>query len=250
MARLQTQLDLPFRLPPAPGAQRRHIQLGARIITYALVRSRRRTLGLMVDHRGLRVGAPRAAGMGEIERFIRGNGEWVLRKIEEWQRERPPEPLVVRDGALLPVLGETVRIDVVHGANRIRWNDAALVLEAAPGASVQALAERALKQRAQEVFAERVKMLAHTLGRPAPPMRLSSAQTRWGSCSEKTGIRLNWRLIHLPLALVDYVAAHELAHLVEMNHSPRFWSVVERLYPDYSAARSELKRLASQLPQL
>jgi predicted metal-dependent hydrolase len=64
-----------------------------------------------------------------------------------------------------------------------------------------------------------------------------------------SGIRLNWRLIHFPLAVVDYVVAHELAHLREMNHSPRFWSVVERLYPDYQQARAELKRLAQTLPR-
>lgn len=249
MARLQTQLDLPFRLPPAPGGQPRHIQLGVRFVTYALVRSRRRTLGLTVDHRGLRVGAPRAAGLGEIERFIRGNADWVLRKIDEWQRERPPEPLLIADGSALPVLGDIVRVKVVRGVNRVRWETAELVLEAGPGVSLRMLAERALKLRALEVFAQRVGSLAQKLGRPAPQLRLSNAQTRWGSCSEKTGIRLNWRLIHFPLPLVDYVAAHELAHLVEMNHSPRFWSVVERLYPDYISARCELKRLASKLPR-
>ena len=82
-----------------------------------------------------------------------------------------------------------------------------------------------------------------------PPLALSAARTRWGSCSLRSGIRLNWRLIHFPADTVDYVVAHELAHLREMNHSPRFWAVVGEIYPDYQAARDELKRLAANCPQ-
>jgi predicted metal-dependent hydrolase len=79
-------------------------------------------------------------------------------------------------------------------------------------------------------------------------VRLSSARTRWGSCSARSGIRLHWRLIHCPPALIDYVVAHEVAHLVEMNHSPRFWAVVGSLYPDWSAARLRLHEAARTLP--
>ena len=86
------------------------------------------------------------------------------------------------------------------------------------------------------------------LGRALPPIALSSARTRWGSCSQASGIRFNWRLIHLPTHLVDYVVAHELAHLVEMNHSPRFWAEVGRLYPDWRAARAELKLRGREIP--
>ncbi|HNB07544.1 MAG TPA: DUF45 domain-containing protein, partial [Thauera aminoaromatica] len=81
-----------------------------------------------------------------------------------------------------------------------------------------------------------------------PPVSLSSAATRWGSCSTRSGIRLHWRLIHLEPALIDYVVAHEVAHLAEMNHSPRFWAVVERLYPDWRAARAALRSAAATLP--
>ena len=82
-----------------------------------------------------------------------------------------------------------------------------------------------------------------------PPLALSAARTRWGSCSSKTGIRLNWRLLHFSPHVVDYVVAHELAHLREMNHSPRFWAVVAQLCPNFKTTRDELKRLAAQCPQ-
>jgi len=81
-----------------------------------------------------------------------------------------------------------------------------------------------------------------------PALALSSARTRWGSCSAQGGIRLNWRLIHLPPAIVDYVVVHELAHLRHMNHGPRFWALVESVCPEYRALRAELRRLAAHLP--
>ena len=87
------------------------------------------------------------------------------------------------------------------------------------------------------------------LGVAPPPLTLSAARTRWGSCSLKTGIRLNWRLIHFPPHVIDYVVAHELAHLREMNHSPSFWAVVGQLFPTYKAARADLKKLATTCPR-
>jgi predicted metal-dependent hydrolase len=107
---------------------------------------------------------------------------------------------------------------------------------------------RALRRRALPWFAERVAEYCFRLGRPVPAVRLSSARTRWGSCSSASGIRLHWRLIHLAPPLIDYVVAHEVAHLVEMNHSPRFWAVVGELYPDWKAARSRLREAARVLP--
>ena len=81
-----------------------------------------------------------------------------------------------------------------------------------------------------------------------PTLALSAARTRWGSCSTKSGIRLNWRLIHFPQDIVDYVVAHEVAHLREMNHSARFWALVGQLYPDYATARQTLRKLAADCP--
>ncbi|MEG1054671.1 MAG: M48 family metallopeptidase, partial [Janthinobacterium sp.] len=79
---------------------------------------------------------------------------------------------------------------------------------------------------------------------------LSSAGTRWGSCTIERKIRLNWRLIHFSLPLIDYVVAHELSHLLEMNHSPRFWATVESIYPDYDGAKQALRKRSQELPVL
>ncbi|PZP68824.1 MAG: M48 family peptidase, partial [Delftia acidovorans] len=98
------------------------------------------------------------------------------------------------------------------------------------------------RDEAHRYLSERVAALAPRLGVPIPPLALSSSRSEWGSCSSRGRILFNWRLIQLPPRLVDYVVAHELAHLIELNHSPAFWQLVERLYPDWREARRALRR--------
>jgi len=246
------QLELPFLAPPADGEQLRRIQLGSQIVAYKLMRSSRRTIGITIDQRGLRIGAPRHTALQEIELFITRHAEWVCRKLDEWKGSANVGPFVVHDGAALPVFGETWSIRLSRGAQRASWNESSseLALEMRTGADPRQLLRRVLQSKALDHFRARVDFYAHRMGRSMPSLALSSAQSRWGSCSHRGGIRLNWRLIHLPHAQIDYVVAHELAHLVEMNHSPRFWSQVERLFPEYEAARDVLKALAATVPRI
>ena len=95
--------------------------------------------------------------------------------------------------------------------------------------------------RRAEQFAPRAAVYARKLAREAPSLRLSNARSEWGSCNARGQIRLNWRLVQLPPALAEYVVAHEVAHLVELNHSPRFWALVEQLMPGHAALRRELE---------
>lgn len=244
------QLELPFHLPPAPAAAERHILLGNRIVTYRLTRSRRRSIGMVIDQGGVRVGAPRNVAVAEIEGFLRKHGQWVLRKLDAWQHSRSQRAFVVCDGAALPLAGEMLPIRIVPGAGRVRFEGQRIVVEAGPNADVRDLLVHGLRAHALDVFHERLARHAGGMGRTLPRLALSDARTRWGSCSHSGGIRINWRLIHLPLHLIDYVIAHELAHLEEMNHSPRFWSVVERLLPGYRAARDELRARHYTMPEL
>jgi predicted metal-dependent hydrolase len=247
---LLEQLQL-FRLPPAaPVAKARHIQIGARIVPYELRQSAGRRLALTIDERGLRIGAPPRLTFAEIEAFVRGHGDWVLAKLDEYAARHTHRYLRICDGARVPVLGADIGVRVTTGANRVLWQGDALVLAARPDADLDALARRGLQRRALEHFAGRLGHFAGVLNRPVPAFGLSSARSRWGSCSTKSGIRINWRLVHLPPEFADYVIAHELAHLVEMNHSARFWRVVGQLYPDWRAARAELKRRAAEIPLL
>jgi predicted metal-dependent hydrolase len=242
------QLSL-FRLPPAEPAQKtRHIQIADRIIAYHLRQAAGRRLGMTVDERGLRIGAPRSLPLHEIESFIRSHGDWVLKKLDEYSATKTLRHLTIRDGVRLPVLGGEKVVCVAAGANRICWQDDALVLAVRPNADLDALTRRALQRLALRHFTGRVGHFAARLGRPAPTVALSSARTRWGSCSTKTGVRINWRLVHLPPEFADYVVAHELAHLVHMDHSLRFWKVVADLFPEWRDVRTELKRRATEIP--
>lgn len=245
---LPEQLAL-FRLPPVAVAGRvRYIQLATRIVAYELRQAVGRKLALRIDERGLRVSAPTSLSLRAIEDFIREHAQWTVDKLDEFAQRNAPRHLAIRDGAVLPLLGEPVTVRVLTGANRIAWANGVLQLAAKPDADLDALARRALRQRALLHFQDRAAVFAARLGRPLPPVRLSSARSRWGSCSSKSGIRIHWRLIHLPPEFADYVIAHELAHLVEMNHSPRFWHVVAGLFADWQRVRHELRRRAGELP--
>lgn len=243
------QLEL-FRHLPPPDAQplrTRHLLIAGNLVAYTLRRDRRR-LSMRIDERGLTVGAPRSVTLAEIEAFIQQHGAWVLEKLAACAVQGARRHLPIHDGARLPLLGDEVCVRVTAGVNRGYWSDQELWLAARPDADLAALARRALQRRALEHFQPRLVDMAARIGREAPRLGISSARTRWGSCSLRSGIRLNWRLIHLAPATIDYVIAHEVAHLVEMNHSPRFWQLVERLYPDWRRARSELKLQGASLP--
>lgn len=239
---------MPRTTPPEPV---RRIVIAGQAVSYELRRSQRRTIGLSIDHRGLRIGAPTRARIGDIENLIHEHGQWVLDKLAAWRDRPAPSRLEVSDGTVISALGEPLSIAFTTiGRARWQFGPGKLYLRVTPGADANALLEAALREKARAVFAERLARHAPRLGVAVPPLRLSSARTRWGSCSHHGGIALNWRLVLMPLPVVDYVVCHELAHLKEMNHSPRFWSVVEQLCPDWQALRRELRQQARLIPIL
>ena len=236
----------------AEGESALSIVLGDRIVPYVLRRSRRRTIALSIDHRGLRVGAPPRALLRDVESLLLRHHHWVVEKLDEWRSRQRPEPLAVVDGLRFPLLDGECLVRIACGSNRAVWalraSDRADVLEESvvtlclrSPADAGRVLEKALRERARELFQGRLAHYAALLDEPIPPLSLSSARTRWGSCSRRSGIRLNWRLIHFPRQIIDYVVAHEVAHLREMNHSPRFWSIVGQLYADYRQARTALR---------
>ena len=242
----------------------REIELAGQRVGYALRRARRRTIGFVVGPQGLRVSAPRGVPLAEIESALRSKSAWILRKLVE-QRQRAGRQQDARidwcDGATIPFLGTELSVAVEYRADQRRASVACSEVDAAmPGASLCALVLRValpagaapallrhaveswLRSQALRVFADRTRHFAPRLGVEVKRLALSSARTRWGSASASGAIRLNWRLIHFQLATIDYVIAHELSHLREMNHSARFWDVVRSVLPDYERARSALRR--------
>ncbi|MDO9313749.1 MAG: SprT family zinc-dependent metalloprotease [Burkholderiaceae bacterium] len=242
----------------------REIVLGGHTVGYALKRVRRRSIGFIVGTDGLSVNAPSWVGVRDIESALREKSGWILGKLhEQQQRGRRLQSARVdwRDGVTIPFLGQTVVV-VLDSRAGVTLSGAVLdavsgdVSEAGgaalrrlhiglpPGAmpeQIRDVVQSWLQRQAKRVFAERCDAFAAQLGVSYRRLSLSSAQTRWGSASADGSIRLSWRLIHFGLPTIDYVVAHELAHLREMNHSPRFWDVVRSVVPDFERTRRTLK---------
>jgi predicted metal-dependent hydrolase len=239
------------------GIEQRRIDLAGRDIAFTLRRSQRRSLSMTIDRRGLTVSIPTRVSLRETEAFMRERAGWIIEKLDEWAQRPVAASTAIHDGMSVPVLGEPCRVIWRAGSNRTRWvegmNSRELHLQLRRSEDAPKLLLHGLQTFALEYFCGRVDEYGFLLQRIAPDValpavRLSSARTRWGSCSRLSGIRLNWRLIHLPQAQIDYVVAHEVAHLLEMNHSPRFWRVVEQLKPDFEVAKAELRHANRIIP--
>ena len=214
----------------------------------------------MIDDSGLRVTAPRRITLAEIDNAIRAKQRWILAKLAErgerraQRQEKPPVEWV--DGAQLPYLGQdiTLRLEPAPRSHCVYDAEAReLRVGVVAGLQEWQLKERVrlwYRDEASRIFAERMVHYAPQLGVQYSALTLSSAGTRWGSCTVGGSIRLNWRLIHFSLPLIDYVVAHELSHLREMNHSARFWATVASVYPDYDGARNALRARSQELPVL
>jgi predicted metal-dependent hydrolase len=235
----------------------REIRLGECQVAYLLRRARRKSIGFTVGPEGLAVSAPRWVGVSEIESALREKSGWILRKLgEQRDRQRRLEAARVdwRDGATLPFLGEPIILVLdPRVAGTVLNTDA----EALPGvprltlhiglpqtaqpAQICDAVQSWLQRQARRLFEERCAEFAMRLGVKVRRIRLSSAQTRWGSASADGSIHLNWRLVHFGLPVIDYVVAHELAHLREMNHSAAFWEVVRSVIPDLEDRKAQLR---------
>lgn len=230
----------------------RECLLGDALVAYEFQRGQRRTIGLSVGPLGLSVRAPRWTPVAEVDALVRRKASWVLSKLQQVRdrQHTPSAPQVWADGAGLDYLGQTLRLrlDPSHafaGAGAC-VQEGHLLVGLAHDAGPDRLRETVqawLRREAQRLFAERLAHFAPQLGVRYSRLRLSSAGTRWGSASADGSIRLNWRLVHLPPVLIDYVVVHELSHLREMNHSSQFWAVVASVMPDYAEHRLALKRV-------
>ena len=244
----------------------RELRLGDAVVAYAFTRAKRKSIGFVIAPDGLVVRAPRWTPLHEVDAALQEKSAWILRKLQE-SRERQSRAhsaqVQWRDGVVIPFFGQsiTVLLDPTHGFSgrgaqletmEVVGQAGAEVLPAEKilhvGLSKAATADQIrdavqawLMRQAASHFKLRMEHFAPLLGVQWKKLRLSSAGTRWGSASVDGFIRLNWRLIHFREAVIDYVVAHELSHLREMNHSAAFWSTVGTVVPDYQQLRAQLK---------
>lgn len=242
-----------------PSLKKRSIEFSGIRIEYEFRRSKRRTIGFLVNENGLRVTAPKWAALKSVEEAIREKEHWITSKLHYFlhqNEKRHKAPLQLQGGTVLPYLGKDIVLRLQGGLT----DDIAMdeingeLIVTSSNMTAQSIIEENLRawfqKKAQQIFAERLPIYAATLGVSYRSFSLSSARQRWGSCSVSGNIRLNWRLIYFPPSLIDYVIVHELAHLREMNHSSRFWEIVSRVYPDYRTARKQLNQENSHILSL
>ena len=173
------------------------------------------------------------------------SADWIIKKLDEWSGY---ESRVQRwaTGEQIAYLGRNLTLEIVADAILVPaqladdWQLRVTVADTGSETRIREAAIAWYRRHAAHNFSERIAHYSSQMQLQMPRMFLSNARTQWGSCNAKAQLRLNWRLIQAPQDVVDYVVVHELAHLIEMSHSRRFWKIVERNFPDHLHARKHL----------
>jgi len=188
--------------------------------------------------------APSQRQLGQASAFAKAKLGWITAQLE-----KQAKALELTEGAIIPLRGNPCQITSV-GTGRLAQlepgDPKTLRLPGAPE-TLPARALRYLKKAAREDLHRSVAVHAAKLGVKPARISIKDTTSRWGSCSAQGNLSFSWRLILAEPFVLDYVAAHEVAHLLEMNHSPAFWAQVERTYPDWKPARNWLRAHGDQL---
>jgi len=209
-----------------------------------IIRSRRKTYSLEVTRKGeLIVRAPLLMTDRQIEKIVLEKSEWIVQKMDLVRRRQAEAPLhTFTNGDQFPFLGENYPLFIRIGQkSALSLTDHSFIFDSRYLPSAGSVFENWYRKQARIHFAARISELAPRLKVQPKVLRISSARTRWGSCSTRGTISLSWRLIMAPTHIIDYVIIHELIHLRHPNHSAQFWAAVETHYPDHKAAKLWLK---------
>lgn len=232
----------------------RYIILNDKRVSYTLKRRRCRAISMKIDCDGLTVSAPMREAFSWIESVLQEKANWVLKKLGEWENKESTN-LVWEESATFPLLGEPwklettsagvmkmtpVKIKTIAEKNQLELPLPSVITTQ----EIEKVVMEWYYKQAHICFSKRIIFFANKLGISRPHLRLSHAKTQWGSCDVRGVVHLNWRLVQLAINLVDYVIAHELSHLIEMNHSSAFWKTVESICPNYLTIRNELKKIS------
>ena len=200
------------------------------------------------------VHAPKRIFAFQLNQILQEKSGWIINKLQARAANQVDE-INWTNGENLLYLGQDIQLSIVQNvSNKALTFDANTLTLATPTPDNQMLIQRKVIQWYQKQagldFSRRLAILAAKLGIATPPLTLSNAKSRWGSCNSRGEVRLNWRLLQAPPHIINYVICHELAHLKQMNHSAKFWAVVENLFPNYKMAEKELKTLSPQLHRM
>ena len=209
-----------------------------------LIRTRRKSIALIIERDGrLIVRAPLHATQRQIAALLEKKTAWIERKQAEVKAAYPPvPPKEYVSGESFLFLGQSYRLSVADGdalrALQLTEDGFLLPTKALPRA--QAVFRAWYREQAYRVFSERAAAYAAKLGFSYQRVKITSAQTRWGSCSSKGALSFTWRLVMAPLPVIDYVVIHELVHTQERNHGKGFWDKVGMILPDFQKRKDWL----------
>ena len=230
------------------------IELDGQSVEYTMRRSlRRKRAMLSLSDRGLVLAVPLRMSLRAIEGFLQHSHPWLRRQLPRWRANTGPHLELATLQQVL-WLGESLPIDVAQAAapsvERLGARIAVALPEPGDFSALRGMLRSWVQAHALPHFEGRACHFASVVGVKMPPMKLTNARTLWGSCTPAGLVRINWRLMQAPAHLIDYVVVHELAHIVEANHSARFWAVVERGYREHRQARRELSEWQRRLAAL
>ena len=206
------------------------------------VNPRARRLSIRIDARAGEAVliAPSERKLADVVAFARSKASWMRERLAERPCGTPLEP-----GAVIDLFGKPTRLNAVGGAGAARLTedaDGPVIASGGEGEAYARRVENLFKRVARDTLQTRTDVHLRTLGQRPVKMSIADPKSRWGSCSpHNRSIRYSWRVVMAPPAVIDYLAAHEVAHLVHADHSPAYWSVVERLIGDHRPHRKWLR---------
>ena len=220
------------------------------MIKYNLTRSRRKTIAIYIRDGKVEVRAPLQASKVDIDMFILSKEAWIHTNLaKQTAQASKREGFVVDYGSLLTWRGKVYPL-TPQGGSKAGFDGTSFYMP--PGLrtdQIKATCVKLYRRLALIHFENRVSYYSKIMGVTPSAVKVNSAKTRWGSCSSKKSINFSWRLALADDDVIDYVVVHELAHLKEMNHSPRFWKLVEEILPNRKDYRKRLKDVQKQLEQ-
>lgn len=216
---------------------------------YKLIRSRRKTVAIHISRdAALEVRAPLKMTIAEIDEFIASKEQWISAHLEKASAQSAARSAFTLDyGSQITLLGKAYSI-MAGQTRRVSLSETGVMIP--PGLSAVEVKRAVImlyRAVAKDDLIDRTRRIAQMMGVKPAGIKITGAKTRWGSCSGKNNINFAWRLIMAGDKIIDYVVVHELAHISEHNHSPRFWAVVEGMLPDYKDRRRELRLLQKKL---
>lgn len=215
---------------------------------YTLTRSKRKTLALYIHNGTVEVRAPLKTPKHDIDRFVASKEKWITDKLAQYKMQKTlRDSFTLSYGDMVTIYGKQYPIAPKDG-NRVGFDGERLFMPPGlPPEEIKAACIQIFRVAAKRHLTDRAHHFAKQVSSQPTAVKINGAKTRWGSCSGKKSLNFSWRLIMADDDVIDYVVVHELAHIAEMNHSKRFWAIVEDILPDYRERKARLAELQRRL---